>query len=365
MNEMAEKAFEIAKNDLRSCYQQHGISGGITRLRDYYARNSFFALLGATKLGDFEAAKKNLSLFLSLQRKDGMLPEKVSRKLKPHYGFRVLFEPLDHNALFIIALSDYVSESKDAEFAGKNFEKIAKTMAFLESREKNGLLEEALQSSWEYSILKFGHVLYTNCCYFRALRDFSFLCGALGKKELAAKYAEKSEKTKERINRVFWAGNFYADWVDFSRHDYFSCDGNVLSIVWEIADLEQSKMIENTIRQYRLNIVPLKTNYPPYPFWRVMWFLLPLHAYHYHNGASWLWLGAMNLLALKRIGWTQEARSEISAMSKVITENGTVPEVLDGEKQFNSVLLKSEVHFSWSAGLLVKALMETRKEAMA
>ena len=358
MNEIVSKAFEIARNDLRSCYQKHGIVGGITRLKEYYARNSFFASLGATKLEDYGIVKKNLELFLSLQRSDGMIPVKISANLRPFYGFKFFGEALDQNALFIMALADYVTGTRDTEFLEKNFQKTLNALQWLEKREKNGLVEEGLQSNWSDSILKSGFVLYTNCCYFKAIKDFSFLSSLLGKEEVSEKYAEKSDRVREKINKMFWVGNYYADWVDFSRHEYFSCDGNVLSILWGIADSEQSKMIENKIRQHRLNAVPLKTNYPPYPFWRVMWLLLPMHAYHYHNGASWLWLGAINVLSLKIMGWTQEARAETNEMSKLIVENATVPEVFDSQKPFSSVLLKSEVHFSWSAGLFVKAVME-------
>lgn len=358
MNEMIQKAFEIAQNDLRSCYQEHGIVAGITRLKDYFARNSFFACLGATSLGDFGIVKKNLELFARFQNAEGEIPSAVSKKLKPEFGRGLFSASLDQNALFVVALADYVSASKDKEFAEKHFQSCSKAMEWLKKHERDYLLQEKWQSNWQYSILKTGLVLYTNCCYYKALLDFSALCKELGKNELSESYGKKALEAKQKINRRFWVGNYYADWIDFSTHEYFSADGNVLAVLWGIADEEQAKMIENKIRQHRMNTVPLRNVYPFYPFWRVLWILLPLQAYHYHNGSNWTWLGAANILALKKIRWSQEARAETNALAKLIVENGTVMDVLDNDKPFSSMLLKSEVHFSWSAGLFVKAVLE-------
>ena len=362
MNELVAKAFDIACNDLKSCYLEHGIVGGLTRLKDYHARNSFFASFGSIALEDFDIVKKNICFFLSLQRNDGMIPVMVSKKLKPFYSFWFFNEPVDHNALLVIAFSDIAAKANDSLFIEKNFDGIFLAVKFLEKKEKMGLIEEGLGGNWAHSVLKNGFVLYTNCCYFKALKGFSTVCRLTGREALAEKYSEKAVAVKEKINKMFWAGTYYADWIDFKRHENFSSDGNVLSILWGIADDEQSKMIENNIRQYRLNTVPLKTCHPLYPFWRIMWFLLPLQAYHYHNGSSWTWLGALNVLALKRLGWNQEARDEIRAIARTITENGTVIDVLDNGKPFSSLLLKSEIHFSWGAGLFVKAVKELYKE---
>ena len=57
-----DAAFEIAARDLRACYTEHGILAGLTHFKQYWARDSFFASLGATKLGDFDVVKKQLEL---------------------------------------------------------------------------------------------------------------------------------------------------------------------------------------------------------------------------------------------------------------------------------------------------------------
>ena len=228
-------------------------------------------------------------------------------------------------------------------------------MNFLEKHKKNGLLEESFLSSWTDTIFKMGSVLYTNCCYYQSLKDFAFLCEQSGQKKSMERYLKKAQYTKEQINKTFWNGNFYSDWADLWAHNYFSSDGNVLAIVWGIADFEKAQRIENTIRQHRLNKNPLRNVYPPYPFWRVLWFLLPFHTYHYHNGASWPWLGALNVLALYAMRWKQEALSERKILAQHIVDQGTVMEVYWKQKPFSSLFLKSELHHSWTAGLLVSA----------
>jgi glycogen debranching enzyme len=257
-----------------------------------------------------------------------------------------------------------VRESGDEKFAKTYFEKANSAVQWLSSKDRDNdfLIEERVFANWADSVLKFGRVLYTNCCYHKALADFSWLCTLTGNEKLLPQYERLVAKTKEKINGFFWEGNYYADWYDWTRHDFFASDGNVLAIVWGIADDEQAQMIETKIRQHRLNAVPLKTNYPAYPFWRIPIMFLPFQAYHYHNGFSWPWLGCLNTIALNKIGWKKEARQELRKLAQMINENGTVHEVFDERgKPVRTLLLKSESPFAWSAGTFIRAVHEMRK----
>ena len=143
------------------------------------------------------------------------------------------------------------------------------------------------------------------------------------------------------------------------RLAYFAADGNLLAIDWGIAGEVQGQMVLNKIKQHQLNKVPLQANYPLYPFWRIPPALFPLEAYHYHNGSSWLWLGCLNAIALKKMGWKKEAKQDLKRIAEAINSNGSVHEVFLGGKPLNSFLLKSEPFFAWSSGLFVKAVKET------
>jgi len=360
-------AYETAASDLRKCYAEKGIVAGLRNFNEYWARDSFFASLGANRLGDFDASKKNLSLFLSMQGKDGLLPGRVSRRLKPVYN-PMLFSPcIDAQALFFVALRDYVEKSCDKKFLSDNFERAEKAIEWLKARDRDsdGLVEEGLFANWMDTVLKFGVVLYTNCCYFRALSDFSKLCDIAGETDLAEKHAMLAERTKGQINRRFWNGRYYNDWHDFWDQDFFSSDGNILASLWDVADNVQSQIIQNYIKQRQLSKVPIKTNFPPYPPWRVALPLLPFRAYHYHNGFSWPWLGCMNAIAMKKNGLHKEAEQQLKAIADTINMANSSPEILDENGlPVNEFMLKSEKPFAWTAGLFVLAVHEIKKSAV-
>ena len=352
-------AFDIALNDLRKCFAKHGILAGRKKHTYYRARDAFFASLGVNALGEFSPSWKSIELFLGKQRKDGMIPHLITQKKKPHFH-QIVSEPLDGNALVVIALLDYFEKSKDRQFLEKHFERAKKAMDWLEKQDsdKDGLLEEQFLCSWQETVLKRGKVLYSNCLYYKALLDFARICKELKKHELELNYRAKAVELKQKINSVFWQGHYYFDWVGFVKHDFFSTDGNVLAILFGLSDQIQSQMIENKIKQHQLNKVPLQVNYPLYPFWRIPPALFPLEAYNYHNGSSWLWLGALNVIAMHKIGWKKEAKQELRRIASFVNKHGSVHEVFLDGKPLNSVILKSEPYFAWSAGLFIKAVKE-------
>ena len=363
MHPEVSNAFDIALNDLRKCFGEKGILAGRKRLSFYKARNSFFASLGANQVGEFGASWKSIELFLEKQRKDGMLPHRITAKGKPHFH-HLISEPLDGNAMLVIALKDYVEKANDKEFGEKHFEKAEKALNWLKKhdRDRDLLLEENFFCSWQETVLKSGKVLYSNCLYFKALEDFGKLCEMLGRKSLAEEHRKLSARVKEMINYTFWQGNYYFDWIDYMKHDNFSTDGNVLAVLFGLSDKEQGIMIENKIKQHQLNKIPLQLNYPVYPFWRIPPGLFPLDAYHYHNGSSWLWLGSLNVIAMNNLGLKKESRQELRKIASFINEHGSVHEVFLNGKPINSTLLKSEPYYSLSSGLFVKAVKELSKK---
>ncbi|MCX6798859.1 MAG: GH116 family glycosyl hydrolase [Candidatus Diapherotrites archaeon] len=358
MKPLISNAYDIALNDLRKCYTDKGILAGRNskRYNQYWARNSFFASMGALKAGDFEQVKRNLRLFAALQGKNGAIANQVSLRLQPRYKL-MIGSVMDASALFVVSLARYARETGDFEFAEQNLPQARKALLFLKSKDrgKDLLIEESVFANWAETVLKFGRVLYTNCCYFKALLEFGELCAMLEKKDLCAESRAAAAGVKERLNALFWVGNYYCDWVDFRKHDYFAADGNLLAIDWGIADAAQGNMILNKIKQHQLNKVPLQTNYPLYPIWRIPATLLPLMEYHYHNGSSWPWLGCLHAIALRKAGRQSEAKKELRKVAEMIAANGTTTEVFGSDgKPLRGLFLRSEHPFSWTAGFFLE-----------
>ncbi len=362
MHSSVKAAYDIALNDLRRCYADRGIVAGrkSKRLHQYWARHGFFASLGALHLNDVKQVRKNLELFASMQRPSGRIPNQISLNLKPRYKLLV-GSVIDSTALYVVSLTAYLRKTQDKEFAAKMFLSSKKAVEFLLTKDRNNdsLIEERVFANWAETVLKFGRVLYTNCCFYKALKDFSFVCEMLGKQGLQARFERLAHQTKDRINQSFWEGNYYIDWIDFRRHDFFSTDGNLLAIDFGIADKAQSQMILNKIKQHRMNRIPLKTNWPLYPLWRIPPTLLPLLEYNYHNGFNWPWLGCLNAIALHKVGWKQEAKQTLKSVASLINQNGIVHEVFDDKgKPVNGLFLKSERPFAWNAGFFIRAVNE-------
>lgn len=357
-----EEAYSIAVKNLRNCYSDTGILSGKVFFKQFTARDSFFACFGSLELGDFEIVKKNLGLFFGHQSAKGMLPLFFDKKQKPKFKMLV-GKPIDATALGLIVFAEYLKKSKDIEFAKENFLRIKKAIDWLVSRDKDNdfLVEEGILSNWEESVLKYGNVLYSNCCFFKAMACFGEICRLLKEEELALKAEKTSFEIKQKINSEFWIGNYYADWIYFFRHEIFSVDGNLLAALWGIADSEQSQMILNKIRQHQLNKLPLQTNYPQYPFWRLPMVLMPLQEYHVHNGFSWIWLGCLNAIVLEKTGSPKEARQEIRKISGLINEYRSVHEFFFEGKPVKTFLLKSEPNSAWAAGMFIKAVKEVYK----
>ncbi len=173
-----DKAYEIAVGDLR---------------KNYYPLS-----FGANRLKDFEIVKKNLLLYLKYQRKDGLLPKRISSPLyylstigfKPrwnllfpvYHGSYFISPSVTQNIIFIIACYDYVIQSKDKKFLKDNYKKILKAVVWISKQDKDNdlLIDEGFGANWAESALKQGEVMFTNACYFKALTDFSKMAACQG-----------------------------------------------------------------------------------------------------------------------------------------------------------------------------------------
>jgi len=345
LDKEVRNALEIAERDLRQCYTKSGIFAGRGHFQEYWARDSFFALLGSNSMGDFAQSKKTLQLFLDLQNENGFLPVKVSRNLKPKYGIFLIGKPVDSNALFIIAMADYARKSGE--------------WLCSKDRDGDGLIEEGFFANWQDTILKHGEVLYSNACYFHALNEFSYLAELLEVKMIASEYAKRAEATKLALNLKFWSNEFYTDWFGLTPHEYFDSAGNILSIAWGVATQHRAEKIEEILAREKLGEVPIRTPHPKYPFWKVIPLLFPLTAYYYHNGFSWPWIGCMNAIALNSIGKKEEAISQLKDVAWQLNEYCVSNEVFDRNNEpVESTMLKSEKPFAWTAGLFIRAVDE-------
>lgn len=371
-----KEAYKIACNDLKECYSEHGIYAGKIHFNEYWARDSFFASLGLIKIKEFNIVKKNLLFFLKYMKPNGQLPLRVTNyiflldylkfiginikgKLRGIYKEDKTFNlPQDPNPLFLITALEYIKASKDKNFAEKYFNDFKRIMEWSFSNDKDNdlLIEENYYCGWADCLRKSGKVLYTNVCFYKALISLAEISKMLNKKEKAKDYLEIANKVKDQINKIFWNKNYYIDWVDTKKHNYFSTDGNVLAILWGVANKNQAKLIQNSIKKFQINDVPSKTNYPKYSSNEISGIIKLFGMGDYHNGLRWLWLGCIDVVAKFKLGMKKESSDLLNKISKMILKYGKVYEVYEADgSPVNRTFYKSEAPFAWSSALFIYA----------
>jgi len=375
---MIKESFDIAVKNLRTCYGKNGIFAGKSHFKDYWARDSFFASFGCLKIGDYEIVKTNLQLFQSNMSKTGQLPLRVGRRIheiilgklklrkehirKPIYRFDFNNKTtVDQNSLFIICASQYVKTTKDDDYLNSNIHVFEKIINWNFKNDKNNdlLIEEDELCNWADSVKKKGAVLYTNVCHCYALKCMAHLLKKFSKHK-SEHYLKLHLKVKDKINELFWNGEHYIDWIYKGNHyNYFSTDGNMLAILWDIADKTKARHIEEAAHIFELNEIPSQCVYPNYPSKYISKEAKLLGVPDYHNGMSWLWLGCINAIAKNKIGMKNEARRLIEKISALILEYNNVYEVYEKSgRPVSRILYKSENPFAWSAGLFIYSVLE-------
>ncbi|OQB06017.1 MAG: hypothetical protein BWY19_00574 [bacterium ADurb.Bin212] len=376
MNEIISQALEIAKRDLRRCYSDQGILTGSRNV--YWSWDSFYASLGSLEIGDYQVVKNNLLLYLKHQDKNGNLPKRIAN---PFYPLKYIGLPVsEHHTkqrpsysspyytgrsvsqcpVFIIALYSYLTKTNDWEFAKKHKQKLRKILEYISSRRyKNGLIKENLGGGWAESILKRGAVTYTNVCYIQSLKLAAEIFCKIGEEKLSQKYMDEHRKIKKTVNERLWirkSNGYYSDWHGVFYHKQFSCDGNVLAAIWDIADIKQIRQIDKHLNlALKISEPPLAASVGRYSYFRVFIINRLGGIKNYHIGFSWLWLGAIAAIFKKKIGKLTEAINILESISETIVKFDSVYEVYYNKKPVKTIFYKSEKPWAWSAGMFIHA----------
>lgn len=375
-SEVIKEAYRIALSTLRNNYSTNGINAGNTHFSDLWARDSCFACWGSIEVKDFDTVKNNLTSLLRNRHASGQLPIRIGTKhfLLKYIGVSQLPEsryledkyistPTDQNSLFIISLERYLKASHDTEFCLAHFDAIKEIMDwnFTQDPDNDMLIEEGPYANWADSLDKSGKVLYTNVLHFEALKRFAEICFHLRKKDLGNTYMLLAKDVFHRLNSIFWTGNFYLDWIGKEAHHFFASDGNLLAIIFGVANKEKRLRIIESMNRFRINqgFCPA-TNHPKYPISRVYTPYRFINLHDYHNGMKWLWIGCIQVSALHLAGHTQQAMDSLEKISKKILEYKGIYEVYFHGVPVKRLFYHSEKGFAWSAGLFVWACHVTR-----
>ncbi len=364
-----QKAISIARINLHKCYTEEGILAGQKNFIDFWARDSFWAMLGSIKLGDYDQVERNFNQFLSLQRRSGQIPYRIisvnqflkylriKKRFKipiPNYNSILGASVIDQNSLLLIAASEYIKNERGRKYIGEIFPKLEKTYSWLRKQisPRFGLIKEGMFANWMDHVYKSGIVLNNNVLYYKASVAMAFIANEIGNNEQKGRYEKYAEKTKKKINQHMYNGVFYLDWKGLKDHHYFETASNLLTIIWKIADGKISEDILDLIEKKLYKGFVPKANFPSYHPLLVM----PQHyiAGVYDYAGYRIWIGALYALALKKSGHREKAEKVMLNIAKKINEHKTIYEIYTpkGEPAKRPLYI-NESPFSWSAGVFI------------
>jgi len=381
------RALVIAINNLRGGIEKRRLPdgreklvlcAGIRNFREPWARDLGFASFGLIEVGEFEATREALEVFVINQRASGQFPVKVHSTnvldrylhslfkreqpimapIKPKYITAHNTISLDGNAILVTATLNYVERSGDVAFLHQNWVALKQAMSWLErhTRYEDKLLHQAAFADWADSIARAGRVIYPNVLYWKALTEMAQAAIRYGYEAEQNLYQTKADVVKAAINQHFWRDDL-GYYVTSQQFDNLSSSGNLLTIAWGLATPEQAHAILDQMRDFEMaSPVPTQVTHRPYPrrFIAIENRLSGID--NYHTSAAWLWLGAWHVIALTRMGRLVEAEELLYRISEVIVRDGAVHEVYAPDGQYlSSFWYISEAPLTWSAGMVVYA----------
>lgn len=358
MNKTLDLAYEKALETIEKCSTRHGLfaSAGKKAYRGVWSRDSMITLICASTSLEHrkdlkEVFKKSLITLAKHQSKLGQIPNAV-------YGFNskklsVDFQSIDSSLWFVLGEYYYRKiYGKELFFKHKKNIKEALTWLSYQDMEEDGLLEQLPTTDWQDAFPhRYGHTINTQALYHQVL---SFI-----------KEKRKQKKIKIAIEnkkkRGLWNGDFYYSyrWKNHNKYkeigNWFDSLGNLLAIVFGLADEEKSKKILKYISENKINEpYPVKAIYPPIDKESKYWqdYYLDCRAgtpNEYLNGGIWTFIGGVYVLALIKVKKFKEAEEELMKLAEANIK-GNYPEWINPltKRMYGK-------YQAWSAGTYIAA----------
>jgi hypothetical protein len=167
-----------------------------------------------------------------------------------------------------------------------------------------------------------------------------------------------------------WNGEFYVPyrWKNHGKYkeigDWFDSLGNLLAIIFELADYDKSNKILNYIKKKKIaEPYPIRDIYPPIKKGSKYWqdYYLDCNAGtpdSYSNGGVWGYIGCFYVLALIKQGRIKEAEINLKKIAEANLRWG-FPEWIHPKK--HSVIETNKLQ-AWEAGMYILAYNSLKKK---
>ncbi len=201
--EKAEKLYENSIKILRKVQLKNGGCLATPRGERYpyiYPRDHSFCILALLSAGMIKNARKGLEFVLREESESGAFPQRYDTE-----GRDASYKPiqLDGTGLVLLSFAEYVKQTKDFNFARKNWKRIGKAANYIVKniyREKN--LVFTPNSIHEFPPTEEGLEIWANCACCAALRELSKLAEKLRLEH--DRWKEYSKRIRTGVMKYMW-----------------------------------------------------------------------------------------------------------------------------------------------------------------
>jgi len=364
--DILHECYEKAKLVIKKCATPYGLfaSGGVGGYNAIWSRDSMISMIGASLSHEEsfrEVFKQSIIALREHQSKNGQIPNCVDKfsERAPHVDFKTI----DSTLWYIIGNYVYKERYKDDSLLNANKISIDKALSWLACQDSGeiGMLVQLPTSDWQDAFPhKYGYTISTQALYHKVL-------DLIGDNESARKLRFM---VNEDEDDGLWNGNFYLAyrWKNHGKHkeigEWFDSLGNLLAIIFELADEEKAEKILNYIKKKKINQpYPLRDIYPPIKKGSRYWqdYYLDCSAGKpdsYSNGGIWGYIGCFYVLALIKQGKIEEAEKELRKIAEIDLKFG-FPEWVHPLKKTAGQKDKLQ---AWEAGTFILAYDSLKKK---
>ncbi|MCW1301692.1 MAG: hypothetical protein OH316_00965 [Candidatus Parvarchaeota archaeon] len=316
---MGGNKVEEAIHSISRCIGRFGFYASSDRYKyEYWTRDLFYSLEPLIRLGLGDKVKQHLSIIWKDQRKDGMLPRyfldhrykwvprkfylelrgrKFLRTIKARNTIETRYRhwTVDSSMLAVLATYKFSRMTGDEEFLRKLRKNISLAVKSIESLRVDGFVRGG---DWRDSLpeLEFKFLLSNNVMLYSVYK-------AVGKDS-------EADELKRAINRRFWNGVHYADFIGSKNTDPLGLSFAVLSglIPRSRYRLVSKQLLSSSSRHGILSNVDSDS----------IWDMRTVNLTSCnHIYSVWPFVSYYAVLALNKMGKVKEARSEAEKLESL------------------------------------------------
>ncbi len=382
-----DKALAWAKLSLnglimtKMCHGQvgkgRGIFAGLPWFNNYWGRDTFISLPGATYLvGNFSAAREILldsgryQLTDSTDWRYGRIPNLITYS-------DISYNTTDGTWWFVNEARNYFQYTNDWAFAKEIFPIIERAVdgAIKFRVDSLGFLTHGEAETWMDAVGPRGpwsprgnRAVEIQALWYKALNNAVHLAEELGYEEKAEAWSAWVERVRKSFAKYFWHGDSpcLADHLDndgtpdlkIRPNQIFALSSDLLN--WEQKAKVLKEVVERLTYPYGVaSLAPSNSNFHPYHHFEPIY----VQDAAYHNGVIWLWLSGPVVSGLVKFGQQDKAFVLTQALQHLILQRGcvgTLPELLDAVPRFGETEPRISGTFSqaWSLAEFVRTLYQ-------